>query len=168
MSRSLNKAIIIGNLGSDPEIRTVASGARVANFSVATSRSWTGRDGAQQEKTEWHRIVAWDNERGPKLADVAERFLKKGDKVYIEGEIEYRSYEDKDGVTKYITEIRAREMIMLGGREGGSGGGFGGDVGEAPRRERVPTGGKTSKGNEKGGGDYDGFPALDEDDDLPF
>ena len=169
MSRSLNKAIIIGNLGSDPEIRTVASGARVGNFSVATSRSWTGRDGAQQEKTEWHRIVAWDNERGPKLADVAERFLKKGDKVYVEGEIEYRSYEDKDGVTKYITEIRAREMILLGGREGGAGGGFGGDVGEAPRRERVPAGGsKPARGPEKAGGDYDGFPALDEDDDLPF
>jgi single-strand DNA-binding protein len=171
VSRSLNKAIIIGNLGSDPEIRTVGSGARVANFSVATSRSWTGRDGTQQEKTEWHRIVAWDNERGPKLADVAERFLKKGEKVYIEGEIEYRSYEDKDGVTKYITEIRAREMIMLGGREGG-GGGF--DAGEAPRPQRAsaPSGGGASSGASKGPakpkGDYDDFPTLDDDDDLPF
>ena len=172
MSRSLNKVMIIGNLGSDPEIRTVGSGGRVANFSVATSRSWTGRDGTQQEKTEWHRIVAWDNERGPKLADVAERFLKKGERVYIEGEIEYRSYEDKDGVTKYITEIRAREMIMLGGREGGAGG-F--DAGDAPRRDRAPAaasgggrpaasgGGKPAKG-----GDYDDFPTLEEDDDLPF
>ncbi|HLL46633.1 MAG TPA: single-stranded DNA-binding protein, partial [Longimicrobiaceae bacterium] len=80
MSRSLNKAIIIGNLGSDPEIRTTAGGTRVANFNVATSRSWTGRDGQQQEKTEWHKIVAWE-----KLADVAERFLKKGERVYIEG-----------------------------------------------------------------------------------
>ena len=127
MSRSVNKAIIVGNLGADPDVRSVSSGARVANFSVATSRAWTGRDGTQQEKTEWHRIVAWDNERGPKLADIAERFLKKGDRVYVEGEIEYRSYEDKDGVTKYMTEIRAREMVMLGsgaGPGGGSGGGF--------------------------------------------
>jgi len=172
VSRSLNKVMIIGNLGSDPEIRSTANGGRVANFSVATSRSWTGRDGAQQEKTEWHRIVAWDNERGPKLADVAERFLKKGERVYIEGEIEYRSYEDKDGVTKYITEIRAREMIMLGGREGG-GGGF--DAGDAPRRERAPaaTGGASRPAPSGGGkpakgGDYDDFPTLDEDDDLPF
>jgi single-strand DNA-binding protein len=170
VSRSLNKAIIIGNLGSDPDIRTTASGARVANFSVATSRGWTGRDGTPQEKTEWHRIVAWDNERGPKLADVAERFLKKGDKVYVEGEIEYRSYEDKDGVTKYITEIRAREMIMLGGRgEGGPGGGYGGGAEEGGRRERVPAGGGSRAGKapaEKGA--YDDFPSLDEDDDLPF
>ena len=171
MSRSLNKAIIIGNLGSDPEIRSTPNGGRVANFSVATSRSWSGRDGTQQEKTEWHRIVAWDNERGPKLADVAERFLKKGERVYIEGEIEYRSYEDKDGVTKYITEIRAREMIMLGGREGGGGGG-GFDGGEAPRPQRAAaSSGGGSKSQPKGsgkGGDYDDFPTLDEDDDLPF
>src|SRR5690606_14000791 len=94
---------------------------RVANISVATSRRWTDRSGAQQEKTEWHRIVLWE-----KLADIAERYLKKGDTVYIEGEIEYRSYEDKDGVTKYMTEIRGRELVMLGGREGGGGGGGGG------------------------------------------
>jgi single-strand DNA-binding protein len=170
VSRSLNKVMIIGNLGSDPEIRSTANGGRVANFSVATSRSWSGRDGTQQEKTEWHRIVAWDNERGPKLADVAERFLKKGERVYIEGEIEYRSYEDKDGVTKYITEIRAREMIMLGGREGGGGGDF--DSGSAPRPQRAsaPSGGGArpqSKAPAKGG-DYDDFPTLDDDDDLPF
>jgi single-strand DNA-binding protein len=161
VSRSLNKAMIIGNLGSDPEIRSTGSGTRVANFSVATSRSWTGRDGAQQEKTEWHRIVAWD-----KLADIAEKFLKKGDRVYVEGEIEYRSYEDKDGVTKYSTEIRAREMVMLGGaREGGSD--FGGGSQErssAPRRQPQPTG----KPAEKGG--YDDFQggSFPEDDDLPF
>lgn len=161
MSRSLNKAMIIGNLGADPEIRTTGSGTRVANLSVATSRSWTGRDGNPQEKTEWHRIVAWD-----KLAEIAERFLKKGDRVYIEGEIEYRSYEDKDGVTKYSTEIRAREMMMLGGREGGSdfGGGGGGGGGGARSRQPQPAGKPTDKG---GYDDFDGgsFP---EDDDLPF
>ncbi len=156
MSRSLNKAMIIGNLGSDPDIRTTGSGTRVANFSVATSRSWTGRDGAQQEKTEWHRIVAWD-----KLADIAERYLKKGDRVYVEGEIEYRSYEDKDGVTKYSTEIRAREMVMLGGsREGG------GDYtppASRPRQPQAQVAGKKEPGYE----DFEGgdFP---QDDDLPF
>jgi single-strand DNA-binding protein len=156
VSRSLNKAILIGNLGSDPEVRAVPSGARVANFNVATSRSWTGRDGQQQEKTEWHRIVAWE-----KLADIAEKYLHKGDRVYIEGEIEYRSYEDKDGVTKYMTEIRAREMIMLGGREGGGGGEMGGGSRERPA-------GKTAAN--KGGSDYDDFqtPPFGDDDDLPF
>jgi single-strand DNA-binding protein len=168
VSRSLNKAIIIGNLGSDPEVRTLPGGARVANFSVATSRSWTGRDGQQQEKTEWHRIVAWDNERGPKLADVAERFLKKGERVYIEGEIEYRSYEDKDGVTKYTTEIRAREMIMLGSRDSGGSGDsdFGGGSERAPARAGARSGGsrQPSKGE-----DFNDFPDISgDDDDLPF
>ncbi len=144
MSRSLNKATIIGNLGSDPEIRTTGTGSKVASFSVATSRSWSGKDGQQQEKTEWHRIVAW-----AKLADVVERYLKKGDRVYVEGEIQYRSYEDKDGVTKYSTEINAREMIMLGGRDGGS--------------DRAPATAGSSNS-------YDDFqtPPLGEDDDLPF
>ena len=159
MSRSLNKAMIIGNLGSDPDIRTTGSGTRVANFSVATSRSWTGRDGGQQEKTEWHRIVAWD-----KLAEIAERFLKKGDRVYIEGEIEYRSYEDKDGVTKYITEIRAREMMMLGGREGGSDVSAGSSDRGSRQRQPQPAG----KPAEKGG--YEDFEggSFPEEDDLPF
>jgi single-strand DNA-binding protein len=154
MSRSLNKAIIIGNLGSDPEIRAVASGTKVANFSVATSRNWTDRNGQQQEKTEWHRIVAWD-----KLADIAERFLKKGDRVYVEGEIEYRSYEAKDGSgTRYITEIRARDMLMLGSPQGG-----GGFAESGQQRERA-TAGTAAKG------DYDDFqaPPLEEEDDLPF
>ena len=139
MARSLNKAILIGNLGQDPEIRTIPSGARVAQFSVATTRRWTGRDGQQQEKTEWHRIVVWE-----KLVDIVERWVKKGDRIYVEGEIEYRQYEDKEGVTKYSTEINLREMIMLGGREGGGGGGR--------------------------GGNYDDFqaPPFEDDDDLPF
>lgn len=160
MARSLNKAMIIGNLGSDPELRSIGTGARVANFSVATSRSWTGRDGSQQEKTEWHRIVAWE-----KLAEIAERFLRKGDRVYVEGEIEYRSYEDKDGVTKYMTEIRARDLVMLGGNRDG-GGDFGG--GSAERGARQPQASGRGAAKEEGGyGDFDGgkFP---EDDDLPF
>ena len=154
MSRSLNKAILIGNLGADPEIRTTGSGTRVAQFSVATSRSWTNQGGEQQEKTEWHRVVAW-----ARLADVVERFLKKGDRVYIEGEIQYRSYEDKDGVTKYSTEINAREMIMLGGREGG---GYGGESAES---------GSRGSASRKSTSDYEDFqapPFGDEEDDLPF
>jgi single-strand DNA-binding protein len=104
VSRSLNKVTLIGNLGADPEVRTVA---------LATSRKWK-KDGENQEKTEWHRVVLWDNAKGAKLADLAESYMKKGDKVYIEGQIEYRSWE-KDGVTKYTTEIVAREVILLGG-----------------------------------------------------
>ncbi|HET7321715.1 MAG TPA: single-stranded DNA-binding protein [Longimicrobiaceae bacterium] len=160
MSRSLNKAMIIGNLGSDPDIRTTSGGARVANFSVATSRSWTGRDGQQQEKTEWHRMVAWE-----KLADIAERFLKKGDRVYVEGEIEYRSYEDKDGVTKYMTEIRVREMIMLGGSSVGGGDFGGGSQERAPRAQRPAA----SNAKSESGGYEDFEPApFGEEDDLPF
>ena len=163
MSRSLNKAILIGNLGSDPEIRTTGSGSKVAQFSIATSRRWTNNAGEQQEKTEWHRIVAW-----AKLADVVERYLRKGQQVYIEGEIQYRSYEDKDGVTKYATEINARELLMLGGREGG-----GADMPAAPRERPAAASSGGSKGgaNRGGGRDYDDFqpPAYgDEDDDLPF
>jgi single-strand DNA-binding protein len=113
VSRSLNKVTLIGNLGADPEVRTVANGGKVATISLATSRKWK-KDGENQEKTEWHRVVLWDNAKGAKLADLAESYMKKGDKVYIEGQIEYRSWE-KDGVTKYTTEIVAREVILLGG-----------------------------------------------------
>jgi single-strand DNA-binding protein len=166
VSRSLNKAILIGNLGADPEVRTVSSGTKVADFSVATSRQWTDRNGQQQEKTEWHRIVAWGfSPEKDGLAGVAERFLKKGDRVYIEGQIEYRSYEAKDGSgTRYTTEIRASDMIMLSSREGGSSGGsdFGGGR-QQPSRDRAAAG-------KQGRGDYDDFqaPPLEEDDDLPF
>ena len=116
MARSLNKVMLIGNLGADPEIRSTNSGTRVATLSLATSRSWTSAGGDQQEKTEWHRVIAWD-----RLAEIVERYLKKGDRVYIEGRIEYRQWEGQDGQTRYTTEIRANEMIMLGssgGREG--------------------------------------------------
>lgn len=120
MSRSLNRVMIIGNLGGDPEVRTTGSGTKVAEFSIATSKQWKGRDGQDQEKTEWHRIIAWGfSSEKHGLAGVAERFLKKGDRVYVEGSIEYRTYE-KDGETRYVTEIRANELIMLGGKDGGA------------------------------------------------
>jgi single-strand DNA-binding protein len=158
VSRSLNKAMLIGNLGSDPEIRTTSSGTRVAQFSLATSRRWNDRNGQQQEKTEWHRIVAWD-----KLVDIIEKYVKKGDKLYVEGEIEYRSYEDKEGVTKYVTEIRAREMLMLGGKDGGGGSDYAGS-----RSSSRAAAGAATPGGGKGG--YDDFDAgtPEDDDDLPF
>lgn len=153
MSRSLNKAMVIGNLGSDPEVRSTSSGTRVATLSVATSRRWTDRSGEDQEKTEWHRIVAWD-----KLAEICERYLSKGDRVYIEGRIEYRQWEGQDGRTRYTTEIRAREMIMLGGR--GDGTGFDGSGRRAPAdREEV------SDGDDA---DFSEESLMGGDDDLPF
>ena len=96
MSRSLNKVQLIGNLGADPEVRSTNNGSRVATLSVATSRQWTGKSGDKQEKTEWHRVILW-NTNFSKLADIAEKYCKKGDKVYIEGSIEYRSWQDREG-----------------------------------------------------------------------
>ena len=165
MSRSLNKVQLIGNLGADPEIRTIPNGSRVAQFSLATGRIWNNDSGQRQEKTEWHRIVIWNPKgRDSGLVEVVEKYLKKGDKVYIEGSIEYRSYEDKkDGATKYITEIRARELIMLSGKNDGSEGGG--------RRAAAPAAAASGKeGGKSKDGEFSDFPeALDEeDDDLPF
>lgn len=114
MSRSLNKATLIGNLGADPEVRSTNSGTKVATLSIATSRQWTSRSGEKEEKTEWHRVICWD-----KLAEICEQYMKKGDRVYAEGRIEYRQWEGQDGQKKYTTEIRALEIIMLGGGSGG-------------------------------------------------
>ena len=119
MSRSLNKATLIGNLGADPEVRSTTNGSRVATISLATSRQWKGQNGEKQEKTEWHRVVLWNN-KASNLADIVERFCKKGDKVYVEGSIEYRSWQDREGQTRYTTEINARELILLSGRGEGS------------------------------------------------
>jgi single-strand DNA-binding protein len=163
VSRSLNKVILIGNVGADPEIRSTGGGSRVAQVSLATSRQWSNQQGEKQEKTEWHRLVAWErkNAGGGDPFNVIERFVKKGEKLYVEGEIQYRSYEDKDGVTKYTTEINPREIILLGsGSGGGREGGFGG--GESRQRAAgTPS---------SGGGSYDDFqaPSLEDDDDLPF
>ncbi len=122
MTRSLNKVLLIGNLGAEPEVRSTASGTRVATLSVATGRQWTNQSGERQEKTEWHRIVLWNNNKNSGLADLAEKYLKKGDRVYVEGRIEYRTWEDREGKTRYTTEINARELIMLSAREGGDDG----------------------------------------------
>ena len=161
MSRSLNKVTLLGNLGADPEIRTTSNGSKVAQFSLATSRQWTGASGDKQEKTEWHKCVAWNpkGERGMRLADLVEKYVKKGDKLFVEGEIQYRQYEDKDKQTKYITEINVREVILLGGGRGGDGGG------ESSRPAKAAAGAK-SGGSDAG---FSEFPeAMDGDDDLPF
>lgn len=168
MSRSLNKAILIGNVGSDPEIRTVGTGGKVAQFSLATGRTWNDQSGTKQEKTEWHRCVVWNNSKGSGLADVVERYVKKGEKIYVEGEIEYRQWQDKDNQTRYTTEIRVRELMLLGGRPGG-----GEDTeGGAPRRSAAPTRSKAAGAPASGakGDDFSDFPGAleDEDDDLPF
>src|SRR3954462_15951186 len=115
----MNKAILVGNLGADPEVRSTTNGSRVATLSVATSRQWKNQSGEKQEQTEWLRVVLWYN-KGSSLADIAEKYCKKGDKVYIEGRIDYRTWQDLEGQTRYTTEITARELIMLSGRSDGS------------------------------------------------
>jgi single-strand DNA-binding protein len=157
----LNKVTLIGNLGADPEVRTTTGGGRVATFSLATSRSWNSQSGEKQEKTEWHRCVVW-NSKVSTLADIVERYLKKGDKVYVEGRIEYRQWQDKEGQTRYTTEINVRELLMLSGRSGGSEG-FDSD---APSRSRAPAGQRAAGGGQSE--DYEAFPIDEEEDDLPF
>lgn len=174
MSRSLNKVTLIGNLGADPEVRSTSGGNRVATFSLATSRSWNGPSGDRQEKTEWHRCVVW-NSKVSTLADIVERYLKKGDKVYVEGRIEYRQWQDKENQTRYMTEINVREMIMLSGRGGA---GADGTDGEAPARSRASSdrsrgavGSSASSGSAGGAaGEFEDFKGSleEEDDDLPF
>lgn len=155
MSRSLNKVTLIGNLGADPEIRMTPSGTKIAKISIATSRSFPDRSGQTQEKTEWHRITFFG-----KLADVVEQFVTKGDRLYVEGRIEYSQTDDGQGNVRYFTDIVAQEMIMLGGTGGG-----GSDTGGGGGR-----GGPRSGGPSFGGG---GRPAPEPDlsqpdDDLPF
>ncbi len=182
MARGINKVILVGNLGSDPEVRYTPGGTAVANFNVATNESYKNRDGEQVEKTEWHRIVVWD-----RLAEICGEYLKKGSQVYIEGSLQTRSYEDKDGVTKYTTEIKCREMQILGSRDG-AGGSSDDDDDQRPRQQSRPAaqqgddrGARGGQGGNRGaarpqparanGGrpqdDYDGG-GFTPDDDLPF
>jgi single-strand DNA-binding protein len=119
---SINKVIVIGNLGRDPEVRYTPSGAAVCNVSVATTRNWKDKtSGDKVEETEWHRVVFYD-----RLAEIAGEYLKKGRSVYVEGRLKTRKWADKDGKDNYTTEIVAEQMQLLGGREGGGGGGYGG------------------------------------------
>ena len=125
---SVNKVIIIGNLGRDPEVRYTPSGAAVCNVSVATTRNWKNREsGEKQEETEWHRVVFYD-----RLAEIAGEYLKKGRPVYVEGRLKTRKWQDKDGMDRYTTEIIGDSMQLLGGRDSGGGGGGGGAPRSAP------------------------------------
>ena len=119
MARGVNKVILIGNLGQDPELRYTGSGTAVCNIRLATNESYKDASGQMVDRTEWHTIVAWS-----RLAEICAEYLKKGSQVYFEGSLQTRSYEDRDGNTKYVTEVKAREMMMLSGRpENGMSGG---------------------------------------------
>ncbi len=115
MARSVNKVILIGNLGKDPELRYAPSGSAVATFSLATNEQWKDQEGNPQERTTWHNIVIWG-----KLAEIAAEYLKKGRKIYIEGRLQYRDYEDKSGNKRFVTEIVVNDLVMLGSRQDGA------------------------------------------------
>jgi|SRR6185503_11076656 len=154
---SVNKVILIGNLGRDPETRYMPDGGAITNISVATTETWKDKAGEKQEKTEWHRVAFFG-----KLAEIAGEYLKKGSQVYVEGRLQTRKWQDKDGADKYTTEIVANAMQMLGSRQGMGGGG-------AAEREPAEGGGGASRGAArpaaaaKPGGKFDDF-----EDDIPF
>ena len=147
---SVNKVIIIGNLGRDPEVRYMPDGGAIANISVATTDTWKDKSGEKQERTEWHRVAFFG-----KLAEIAGEYLKKGSQVYVEGSLRTRKWQDKEGKERYTTEIVADRMQMLGSRAGGS---------ESMAREEAPA--KESAGAAKSGGKGGGIEDLE--DDIPF
>jgi single-strand DNA-binding protein len=178
MARGVNKVILVGNLGADPETRAMPSGSTVANLRIATSESWRDKtSGEQQERTEWHRVALFG-----RLAEIASEYLRKGSQVYIEGSLRTRKWQDKQGNERFSTEIVGNELQMLGGRgggAGGAGGGGGGGGGSGPS----PGGGGGSGGGAGGGGGRgappDSYPEYagpagasgekdDFDDDIPF
>ncbi len=151
MARGVNKVILVGNLGKDPEVRYMPSGSAAANLTLATSESWKDKQtGEQKERTEWHNIVFFG-----RLAEIAGEYLKKGSQIYVEGSLRTRKWQDKSGNDRYTTEIVANEMQMLGSR-GGSGGGGGGGGGYNQESESAPASSSSS-----GAG-------MDFDDDIPF
>lgn len=155
MARGVNKAILIGNLGRDPEVRYSPSGAAVANVSIATTESWKDRNtGEQQEKTEWHRVVFFG-----RLAEIVGEYLKKGSQIYVEGRLQTRKWQDKEGNDRWSTEIVASEMQMLGGRGGGGSGGSAEDYNQDAGY---------SGGGGGGGASSSSGPSEDFDDDIPF
>ncbi len=145
---SVNKVIIVGNLGRDPELRYTPSGSAVCNVSIATTRNWKSREGGErQEETEWHRVVFYD-----RLAEIAGEYLKKGRPVYVEGRLKTRKWQDKEGKDNYTTEIIAEQMQLLGGRESGGGDDMGGGGGGGYSRERSS---ERSGGSGRDSGDFD-------------
>ena len=183
MARGVNKVILVGNLGADPETRAMPSGSTVANLRIATSESWRDKtSGEQQERTEWHRVALFG-----KLAEIASEYLRKGSQVYIEGSLRTRKWQDKQGNERFSTEIVGNEMQMLGGRAGGGGaGGGGGSGGGGYERSGSSTGGSSGGASAgggsggKGGGSSDPYAEYagpqgghsgekdDFDDDIPF
>jgi single-strand DNA-binding protein len=154
MARGINKVILIGNLGADPETRSMPSGGSVSNIRIATSESWKDKQsGEQKERTEWHTVVMFG-----RLGEIAAEYLRKGSQVYIEGSLRTRKWQDKEGKDRYTTEIVASEMQMMGGRGGGSGGAAPAERGEARERSFTPEPAATASG--PGPGDFD--------DDVPF
>lgn len=178
MARGINKVILVGNLGNDPDVKYTQSGMAVTRISLATTSMRKDRDGNNQERTEWHRVVFFG-----KLGEIAGEYLRKGSQVYVEGEIRYDKFTGQDGVEKYTTDIVANEMQMLGGRGEGGGGG-GGYGGERPQRQSAPRPqGGGGYGNQDQGGGYGqrpqrqapaqqqpAPPPMDDfaDDDIPF
>ena len=156
---SVNKVILIGNLGADPETRFLPSGDAVANIRIATTENWKDKSGEKQEHTEWHRVSFFG-----KLADIAGEYLKKGSPVYIEGRIRTRKWQDKEGQDRYSTEIVADRMQLLGSRGGAGGGGE-----SMPREAREPRGGGEGGGGAKPAAKKGGGASFDDmDDDIPF
>ncbi len=150
MARGINKVILVGNLGNDPDVKYTQSGMAITRISLATTSVRKDKDGNQQERTEWHRVVFFG-----KLGEIAGEYLRKGSSVYVEGSLRYDKYTGQDGVEKYSTDIVADEMQMLGGRgEGGGGGGGNFAGGERPQRQQAPRqeyGGGGGGGNQRGG-----------------
>ncbi len=158
MARGVNKVILIGHLGADPETRAMPSGSSVANLRIATTESWRDKQsGEQQERTEWHRVALFG-----RLAEVAGEYLRKGSQVYIEGSLRTRKWQDKQGNERYTTEIIGNDMQMLGGRGGAGGGaGSGGSAGGSASRENAEYAQPAAGGGSSGAG-------ADFDDDIPF
>jgi single-strand DNA-binding protein len=151
MGKSINKVILVGRLGRDPEMKYTSGGTPFCRFSIATDDNWTDKgSGEKQERTEWHSVVVWD-----RLAEICNQYLTKGRLVYIEGSLQTREWDDKEGVKRKTTEVRVRDMVMLGG-----GGGSGGEGGGLPSRSE--SGGGPSSGSSGGGG------SAITDDDIPF
>ncbi len=169
MAGSINKVTLIGNLGRDPEVRFSQDGRKIVNLSIATSESWKDKSsGERREKTEWHRVVIFNSH----LADIAEKYLRKGSKVYLEGALQTRKWTTNDGVEKYTTEVVLQnyrgELTMLDGRSEGGGGGYsgggGGDWGGDSGGSSDSGGGSSGGGSSSGGG----APGNDLDDEIPF
>ncbi len=166
MAGSVNKVILIGNLGRDPEVRSFQNGGKVCNLRIATSETWRDRNtGERKERTEWHSVAIFSEP----LAKIAEQYLKKGSKVYIEGQLETRKWQDQSGQDRYTTEIVLRpyrgELTLLDGRDGGGSGGGGGGYGGGYEDDR---GGYGGSGDGFGGGSGGGGGRADLDDEIPF